>query len=187
MDDSPGRPKALLAIAAITIIGMIAAVYGAFASGTEEKLTKAAHDVVASECARAYLQLRALPPLVASINTTTTDRATLTRRENTIFATMVDGFTAAKPTNTSGKVALAAWIQDWRSLIDRRAKYADDLISTRDHAELVITKDDQGAPITNRMNEFSRTHALIGCETHNLQAETVDGVRSYPSDPTKVP
>ena len=103
-----------------------------------------------------------------------------------LLSTLATTIAAQRPTAHDGQTALTDWVADWRALIDRRATFAHTL--DRDgNAEFVIPKDPKGAPITNRMNEFARTHALIGCETHNLQAETLDGPRNYPNDPTKIP
>lgn len=177
----------LYAVIAMTLAGMGTIVYGVvFANRTDEPLDTASTAIVAAACKDAYIELKTLTPLKPDVSTTFADRASLTNQENAIFTAMADKIAFAKPTDNDGKIALSKWIEDWRAVIDRRARYATDLGSVGDDAQLVLPKDG-GAPVTNRMNKFSRTHDLIGCATHNLQAEIVDGVRVYPTDPTKVP
>ena len=89
------------------------------------------------------------------------------------------------PKNPVGAEATSGWLGDWKSLNQSRSQYAIDLRRHVGHPELLLKKDG-GAPITKRMNDFAGTHELIGCESHNLQAEIVDGARNYPRDPTEV-
>jgi hypothetical protein len=171
----------LLAVIVMTLIGCGAIVYNAFAPVTEEPLDATSTAAVQHGCRAAYDELRTfgvLPPTA-----TPDDRAALTERENGVFSGMVDAFARLQPPDASGRTALHDWIADWRALIARRADYAHQLRAHAAHPELVIPVD-AGAPITNRMNQYARTHDAVGCETHNLQAEIVDGVRDYPNDPT---
>ncbi len=182
---APGRSRnriPLVVMILMTLVGMGAVVYNSFASETEEPLDQASHVVVATACRQAFDVLHRFPVLTSAAAGA---RADLLVRENVVFNRMTDAFTRATPPNHSGAIALGKWIGDWRAVNQRRAQYAHDLRASNKFPELVLPKDDAGAPITNRMNEFSRTHDLVGCETHNLQAETVDGVRDYPNDPTR--
>ena len=65
-------------------------------------------------------------------------------------------------------------------MLKRRAQYVHDLGTTNTHVDLVIPIDDKGAPVTDRMNQYARTHELNQCLTQNLQLETVDTIRQYP-------
>ena len=176
---------ALYAVIAITLAGMATVVYGTFANVTDEPIDAPTQRIAAQACASAYNDLKRLSPLTP--NATFNDRAILTEHENAIFTTLANRVSTTHPTDHDGSIALTAWIGDWRSLIQRRANYAKDLRAIGNKAEPDFPKDTSGAPVTNRMNQFSRTHNLIGCATHNLQAEIVDGLRAYPNDPTQVP
>ena len=180
-----GSRAPLYSVIVITLLGMGAVVYGTFASTTNEPLNKTSHDVIAKSCADAYTGLKKLPPLKATA--TFADRASLVTQENLIFTAMTNTIATTHTENHDGEVARTKWVEDWRSVIERRAMYAADLLKVGDASEPAFPKDEGGAPVTNRMNQFSRTHTLIGCATHNLQAEIIDGVRVYPTDPTKVP
>ncbi len=171
----------LLVVAVMTLIGCGAIVYNAYAPVTEEPLDSASTAAVQHGCRAAYDELRSFGPLAPTA--TPEDRAALTERENGVFTKMVDGFATLSPPNSSGRTALHDWIADWRALVARRADYARQLRNHTASPELVIPIN-AGAPITDRMNQYARTHDAVGCETHNLQAEIVDGVRDYPNDPT---
>lgn len=177
-----GNRKVLLAVIAITLIGCGAVVYNAFAPVTAERLDATSQRAVVAACRAAYDQLSKFGPLPPTA--TPADRAALTERENSVFSKMADTFAAQNPPDRDGLTALRAWTSDWRTLIERRADYATELRTGAKNPELVLPLDG-GAPITNRMNKYARTHDAVICATHNLQAEIVDGLRAYPDDPTE--
>ncbi len=172
----------LFGVLAITLFGLGAVVYDSFAPTTEEPLDAHSHTVIADACHATYLNLRALPPLTNA--STRTELASRTERENTEFAAMVTKFDRLTPPNADGRRALHDWNADWRAVLVRRASYVQELRASPKRAELVLPRDSTGAPITDRMNQYARTHALTGCLTSNLQAETVDTIRQYPTNDT---
>ncbi len=175
----------LIALFGITLAGIIVVLYGVFvAPETEELLSQASHDRAAAACHKTWAELRTFPKLTTAAPA---DRAALLERENIVFTKLADAFAQLKTPQNDGAIALRGWVQDWRGVNASRAAYARALRTSPKFPELLLPKDDQGAPVTNRMNQYSRTHELIGCATHNLQAEITDGERRYPDDPTKVP
>ncbi len=173
----------LIIIVAFTLISCGAVVYNALAPTTSEKLNEQARTVAATACRDAYERLKKLPVIAT---TAASEAADLLEAENTIFVAMAKQLATARPTNAVGATAYSGWVADWNGVNTSRAAYATKLRNDDPRPELLLPKDGS-APVTNRMNKYSRTHNLIVCATHNLQAEIVDGVRNYPNDPTKVP
>ena len=173
----------LIIIIAFTLISCGAVVYNAFAPVTEEKLDDKARSVASTACRATYDNLKTLPVLTS---VESVDRAKRLEQENTIFERLAVTLATARPTDRVGGEAYRAWVRDWHGVNKARSAYAVALRASPDFPELLLPKDGS-APITNRMNKYSRTHNLIVCATHNLQAEIVDGKRNYPNDPTKVP
>ena len=174
----------LIMVIVLTFIGFGTAIYDAFAPTTEEPLNTQAHAVVQHACDTAYHTLKALPPLTHS--TTRAQLETRILEENTVFDAMVAKFGTTTPTNHDGATALRDWSKDWRTMLARRVTYVDDLRATTKHVTFyipIVTSGD-GGPVTDRMNQYSRTHDLNQCLTENLQLETVDAIREYPSTDT---
>jgi hypothetical protein len=62
--------------------------------------------------------------------------------------------------------------------------YVNDLCASNKHVTFYIPIVSGGGPVTDRMNQYSRTHDLNQCLTENLLLETVDAIREYPSTDT---
>ncbi|HEY1740665.1 MAG TPA: hypothetical protein VGI86_18265, partial [Acidimicrobiia bacterium] len=172
----------LIMVIVLTVIGFGTAIYDAFAPTTEEPLNAQSHAVVQHACDTAYHTLKALPPLAHS--TTRTQLETRILEENRVFDTMVAKFGTVTPTNHDGLVALRDWTADWRAMLTRRVSYVGELRATPKHINFLIPIVSGGGPITDRMNQYSRTHELNQCLTENLQLETVDAIRQYPTTDT---
>jgi hypothetical protein len=172
----------LLIVLVLTLIGVAGVFYDSFAPTTEEPLGSVPHAEVQHACDTAYRTLKSLPPLTRT--STRTQLAARTTQETAIFNTMVSKFAQVRPSDRDGRTAVRAWTADWRSVLARRVEYVKALGNTTKHVDLVIPIDEQGAPVTDRMNQYSRTHDLNQCLTQNLQLETVDTIRQYPKTDT---
>jgi hypothetical protein len=172
----------LLIVLLLTLVGVGGAVYDAFAPTTEEPLDAHAHTVVLQSCDAAFRTLTSLPPLTH--NTTRAQLASRVVQEDSIFNDMVSRFDHVTPTNHDGRIALRDWTADWRSVLQRRAQYVSQLRATTHHVDFIVPIDKSAAPVTDRMNQYSRTHDLNPCLTGNLQLETLDTIRQYPKSDT---
>ncbi len=168
----------LLVIVAVTLLGMGIVTWGAFHEGTAQPLDAASTDALAHVCDQALHDLRTLPGITGV--STIADRAGRVDTENRILTRIPATASTLHPPNHEAQGALRGWVGDWNALLAARAKYARDLRGPIAHPELVLpVVNDQ--PITQRMIDFASTHGLEQCQTDNLQAEVVDGVRSYPT------
>ncbi len=173
----------LIAVIVITLLGISTVFIDVFSPTTEEPLDAHSHAVVQQACDTAYRTLKALPPLTH--RTTRAQQRARIVEENAVFDAMIAKFAPLRPLNHDGRIALSAWTADWKSVLARRADYANELAATTGHVNLVIPIDSQGAPVTDRMNQYSRTHDLDQCLTENLQLETLGAIREYPATDTQ--
>src|SRR4051812_20897463 len=153
----------LLIVLVLTLFGVAGVVSASFAPTTEEPLDARSHTTVQHACDATYRALKALPPLTH--DSTRAELAARTTEENSLFTTMASEFDRVQPKDNDGRVALRAYTADWRSVITRRAQYVRQLGATKKHVDLVIPIDDKGAPVTDRMNQYARTHDLRQCLT----------------------
>lgn len=168
----------LLVIAAMTLAGALSVVWGVFNQDTLEPLDAASRDRLRQTCVSEQQQLRQLAPITSQ--STREDRARRVDDENVILSRIVTTAASLRPPNPAGATALRDWTADWRALLAARAQYASALRGpeARPQPNLPVNG---GKPVTKRMNDYSRTHALGECVTGYLQAEILDGVRTYPN------
>lgn len=171
----------LIVVLVLTLVGVGSVMYDAFAPVTQEPLGTHGHAVVQQACDNAYRTLKALPPLQRT--SSLAEVVARTHQEDTIFDEMVAKFDTVQPSSKDGRTALRDWSADWRSVIARRAGYVRNVAVA--HDKFVLPIDSSGAPVTDRMNQYSRTHSLNQCLTENLQLETVETVRAYPPTDTQ--
>lgn len=164
----------------MTLIGSAAVVWGVFNQNTLEPLDQASHDQLQQTCASAQVALRKIAPITSQ--STREDRARRVDDENVILKQVVTTADSLNPPSPAGATALRDWTADWRALLAARADYARALRGTepKPSPSLPVAND---APVTKRMNDWSRTHSLNVCDTTYLQAEILDGVRTYPDKP----
>jgi hypothetical protein len=169
----------LIVIILITLLGMVIVTWGAFHENTAQPLDAASTDQLAHACDQALHELRALPQITGS--STLADRAGRVDTENRILVTIPDVAARLQPPNHEARAALRGWVGDWHTLLAVRERYARELRADLGRPELVLPVAN-GQPITQRMIDFASTHNLEQCQTDNLQAEIVDGVRQYPTN-----
>lgn len=168
----------LLAVIAITLVGSGAVFYGAWNADTAEPLDPASRRTLAAACDAAFPALRAFPPITS--RSLIAQRAQRILDENRILARIPAVADTLTPPNSDGAAALRGWASDWRALLAARTRFSRDLAGPVARPELILPTVGGDAPITKRMTEYARTHALPQCQPDNLQAEIVDGGRRYP-------
>ena len=173
----------MLIVLALTLIGVGTAVYDAFAPTTEEPLDAHSHAAVLHACDDTYHTLKARPPLTHATTRARVRAHASSRRTRASTPWWRSSTSSAHPTRTAAP-RCATGRADWRALLTRRAQYAQQLARTNKRIDFVVPISPVGAPITDRMNQYSRTHDLNQCLTENLQAETLDTIRQYPRDNT---
>ena len=173
-----------IAFAVFVVAWIFALVYSVTEGGTSpERLDDATARAVESNCRAAQRALSRLPQLKA--NTTPAGTATRLEHEDEILSTMVKQQRALHPTHNTPAVALNGWLDDWQRLITARERFARDL-RTKGTAARFIEPAYKGVdPIADKMDTWTleqgtRTNT---CKTEALQAEVVNGPRTYGSTP----
>jgi hypothetical protein len=164
------------------IAWIVALTYSVTAGGTSpERLDDPTARAVESNCRAAQHQLSQLRQV--GVHATSAETATRLVSENKILSRMVDRQRALRPAHNTPAVALRAWLADWQRLIVARGHYASDL-RTKGQAARFIEPAYKGVdPIADKMNTWileqgTRTNT---CNTDALQAEVVNGPRTYGS------
>jgi hypothetical protein len=101
--------------------------------------------------------------------------------EDSILTTMITRMRALRPQSEAPKFALNAWLDDWQRLVTARQNYANDLHRLGANARFVEPAAAGIQPIADKMNNWileqgTRTDS---CNTGRLQAEVVEGPRTY--------
>ncbi len=95
---------------------------------------------------------------------TTTDlngRAELVERSTDMYAAMLDDLERDLPDDPKGAAIVPAWIADWRTLLQDRYDYADDLRAGNDRA--FTETPVEGVPITERIETFAGDNEMGSC------------------------
>ncbi len=99
------------------------------------------------------LELEATPDLL--------ERADLVIESTDMFVTMIDGLASDLPNDPKGAAIVPDWIADWRTLIQNRYDYADEL---RAGNEVPFTETAvEGIPITERIETFAVDNEMESC------------------------
>ena len=68
---------------------------------------------------------------------------------------------ATEPTDETGRKGVGLWLADWDGYLQSRREQADRMRAGRD--EPFSVKEQGGAPVTLRMDEFAQTNAMPSC------------------------
>jgi hypothetical protein len=168
--------------ALFVVAWIVALVYSVTAGGTSpERLDDASARTVETNCRIAQRDLARLPKL--GIDATPAETATRLGRENEIITRMLDRQRALRPTHTTPATALRAWLGDWNRLIAARGYYANDLRTKGRDARFIEPAYKGINPIADKMNTWilEQGTRTTTCNTDALQAEVVNGPRTYGS------
>jgi hypothetical protein len=146
-------------------------------SKSPERLDDESAAAVEAACADARAQLRDLPNPSPTLGA---DRVERVRSENEILLEMVATLDAIEPADATPARALAAWRDDWRALVESRARYATEL-ETEKRARLVLPASNGIEPVTERMDDFvdEQGGRANSCMREALNSDQVEGPRSY--------
>jgi len=169
-----------LGFALFVVAWIVAITYSVTAGGTSpERLNDATARIVESNCSSARQALARLPQL--GDHSTPVATATRLDREDQILSHMIRRQRALRPDKKSPADALRAWLGDWQRLVAARDHYASDLRTKGRDARFIEPAYKGVQPIADKMNNWileqgTRTNT---CNTDALQAEVVNGPRSY--------
>ena len=109
-------------------------------------------------CAEYDVQIRALD---AQASTDLAVRADLVDTSTDLFAAMLDEVMAVAPADEKGQAIVPLWEADYRTLLQDRRNYADQLRSGEDgpFTETAV----EGVPITERIETFAGDNEMDSC------------------------
>jgi hypothetical protein len=146
-----GRWLAILVVGAIVLMWLYVFT-GAAAEDPPDQLDDDGFARTAEPlCAQAVEDLAALPS--AGEAATAADRADVLDAANAVLTAMVDDLAAIEVDDTHDRELVDLWIADWRTYIDDRRAYADEL-RVDDTAELLVTAR-EGRQITLTIDRFA--------------------------------
>ena len=170
------------AFALFVVAWIVALTYSVTVGGSSpERLDDTTARMVETNCRLARRDLARLHQV--GPHSTPVDVATRLERENAILTRMVDRQRTLRPTHKTPATALRAWLDDWQRLITARNHYAADLRTKGRDARFIEPAYKGVDPIADKMNTWileqgTRTNT---CNTDALQAEVVNGPRTYGS------
>ena len=88
-------------------------------------------------------------------------RADLVVQSTDLLSAMLDDITAVPPTDDKGRAIVPAWVADYRTLLDDRYRYAEELRSGQNvpFTETAV----EGVPITERIETFAGDNDMPTC------------------------
>ncbi len=149
------------------------AIWYSVTSDQPEALPDADYATLTDICGATLGDLRALPDLEADSDAL--EAVALIRAENEVFDTMVAQLRTVEPDGDAG-VALSKWTDDWETVIERRAAYADELEASGEGRF--------GSPleIVLRIGTYAEVQGLDDCTPEAMQPDVVDRPRAYADD-----
>ncbi len=162
-----GRRLGRLGLVAI-VVAMLAmwayVVYLAVGPGRQpspDRLEDPAFAAAAQLRCREALDVVAALPRAAATDSAG-ERATVIDAANGAFAAMVDDLDTTVPPGEDGEL-VSAWLSDWRTYLDDRARYAAALRDDPDARLLVTAKS--GQHVTEYLNAFAADNDMPACST----------------------
>lgn len=172
--------RVALAVIGVGFLAVFAALIGGFAIGRSAEPIGDAGPAVQDACVRAHGDLKAFGPIPDDADEIAlADRVD---RETTRLREMLDEIRVADAGNAAGQAALNGWIADWDRLLDARDA-ASAKVRGGDIPDtwLPPAVDGKVEGIDGRMDEYARREILTACTTDVLEADNLDGIRTYRS------
>ena len=171
-----GRRRLVRAGLLIFVAAWAFAIWYSVSRPVGEPLDAGSARAVRTACIDAAAQLASLD---APVGEEAEAAASRIDAENEVLTAMVVSLRDLEPPDRDGRAALVAWLYDWEDVIAARQRYAQGL--RRDGtARLELPNATTTKPVTVRMAEYAESHGLDACTPRALQAEVVEGERSYP-------
>lgn len=175
--------RRLLLFAAVVVGGAWAyAIWYSVTRTNPEDLDGATAAAVEQVCERVLDELRRLPAFDPGGGIE--DDAALIEDENAVFEDMIDRLAAIEPDGDDREAAAEAygqWLDDWRTLVARRAAVVPDLLEDGT-ATPDFRRAGESEPIATRMQAYVAAQGLGACDPSTLQIENVDRPREYPRE-----
>jgi hypothetical protein len=160
---TPGRIVVLLLIASMVAM-WVYVLYLAFGPGRQDPPDRLSNPAFATaaqaRCDEAHAQVDQLP--TANQAPDAAAQADIVDQANAAFASMLDDLEAIVPPGEDGQLA-QAWLDDWRTYLGDRERYADAL-RTDPEARLLVTPKDR-EQITEFLDAFAADNQMIACGT----------------------
>jgi hypothetical protein len=165
VDDTHGpwrRSKARKALLVVGAVGFVTFWVWALFFASKEAVNRVDDRAWAERaeaiCVDYDVQIRALE---ANASADLVVRADLVVQSTDLLSAMLDDITAVLPTDDKGKAIVPAWEADYRTLLDDRYRYADELRSGRNvpFTETAV----EGVPITERIETFAGDNDMPTC------------------------
>lgn len=116
-----------------------------------------------ARCDRLLTDLQELP--AASEATSAADRAATLERTNVLVTNMVDDLEADAPLSGDDRISLGGWFRDWRTYLEDRRSYAENLRVDPD-AQLRITENTELRDGVDKTIEiFANRNDMPSCAT----------------------
>jgi hypothetical protein len=174
---APRSNRVALLVIFVGFLLVLAAIIGGLAIGRSAEPIGDAFATVQGACRAAHDDLRALGR-IGDI-----DAAELSARvdlETGRLREMLVEFDAARTGNADGQRALEAWTADWEQLLDARDVASRRIAVGEDPDPWLPPIDVGGAEgIDGRIDEYARRERLTACTTDILEADNLDGQRTY--------
>ena len=167
-----------LGVIAVGFLAVLAALIGGLAIGRSAEPIGEAGTAVQAACRSARDDLKAFGPIADDADAVAlADRVD---RETARLRAMVDEIRTADTGNAAGQAALNGWISDWDRLLDARDA-ASKKVRGGDIPDtwLPPAVDGKVEGIDGRMDEYARREILTACTTDILEADNLDGIRTY--------
>jgi len=164
----PRRVTPVRAVLGVVVLGLVAlwvyVLYLAIGPGRQDPPDRLADPDFApaaqARCDAAHDEVAKLP--TASATRSAEERAAVIEAANAIFAEMLDDLAALAPEGEEGEI-VAAWLEDWRTYLEDRARYADALRADPTAPFLVTSR--QGDQVTEYMDAFAADNRMPACGT----------------------
>lgn len=117
-------------------------------------------------CAATRQQVLALPSAasfkdIEPKSEALTQRAAVIDRATVLLERQIAGLRADEPSDATARKGVDLWLADWDGYLQSRREQADRLRAGRDDPFSV--KEQGGAPVTLRMDEFAQTNDMPSC------------------------
>jgi len=89
------------------------------------------------------------------------ERAAIVVQSTNILQAMLDDVTAVPPTDPKGRDIVPQWEAEYRTYLDDRYRYADQLVETGENQPFYETGD--GIPISERLETFAGDNEMPAC------------------------
>lgn len=168
-DESGGGRRGLFILGAVAIAALLGGwIYVLFVYDPglliDELADREFPEAAERVCAGARDELEQLPP--ANEAPSASARADVVERTNVIYTRMLDDLEPLLPTEPDNvRRGVAEWLGDWRTYVEDREQYVDDLRADPDARFLETPKASTNRGITRAIDSFAEVNRMDSCTT----------------------